>query len=149
MCREGFLDTNVLASAVATRDLCADVLRKGLASHPLLTSAEVLHELSRVRRTKFGIHQVLIDEFLSLLQQDTVFARPGPLPSVDIHDRDDLPILSAAISAGADAFVTGDRELLDLDRIERMAILSPRNFWEKLKAQPRRKSGREKPRRSR
>jgi uncharacterized protein len=144
-----FLDTNVLASAAATRGLCADVLREVLASHELLTSAQVLGELRRVLRTKFGVNQDLIDDFLWLMRQDTVLARPGQLPSVEIRDQDDLPILSAAISGGADVFVTGDKETLDVGRIEKLAILFPRQFWEKLKAQPQRRAGRGKPRRSR
>jgi putative PIN family toxin of toxin-antitoxin system len=141
-----FLDTNVLASAAATRGLCADVLREVLASHELLISAKILSELRRVLRTKFGVDQDLIDDFIWLMRQDTVLARPGQLPSVEIRDQDDLPILAAAISAGADVFVTGD---LDIGRIETLAILSPRQFWEKLKAQPHRRAGRGKPRGSR
>ena len=144
-----FLDTNVLASAAATRGLCADVLREVLASHELLTSAQVLSELERVLRTKFGVARELIDDFLSLMRQDTVLAQPGQLPTVDIKDQDDLPILSAAISAGAAVFVTGDKEILDIGQIENLAILSPRQFWDKLKAQPQRGAGREKSRRSR
>ena len=131
-----FLDTNVLASAAATRGLCTDVLREVLTSHELLTSAQVLSELKRVLKTKFGVAQDLIDDFISLMRQDTVLAEPGQLPTVEIQDQDDLPILSAAISAGADVFVTGDKEILDIGRIEKLAILSPRQFWEKLKAQP-------------
>lgn len=144
-----FLDTNVLASAAATRGLCADVLREALASHELLTSAQVLSELERVSGTQFGVAQELIDDFLALMRQDTVLARPGQLPTVEIRDQDDLPILSAAISAGAAVFVTGDRELLDIGRIGILTILSPRQFWEKLKAQPQRGTRRGKPRRSR
>ena len=144
-----FLDTNVLASAAAARGLCADVLREVFASHELLTSAQVLRELRRVLRTKFGVDRDLIDDFIWLMRQDTVLARPGQLPKVKIQDQDDLPILSAAISAKADVFVTGDKEILDLGRIEKLAILSPRQFWEKLKAQPQRRAGHKKPRRSR
>jgi putative PIN family toxin of toxin-antitoxin system len=143
------VDTNVLVSAAATRGLCADVLREVLASHELLTSAEVLSELKRVLRTKFGVAQDLIDDFISLIQQDTVLAEPGLPPPVEITDRDDLPVLSAAISGKADVFVTGDKELLDLTEIEGLAIISPRQFWDKLKAQPKRGAGRRKPRRSR
>ncbi|HEY5541942.1 MAG TPA: putative toxin-antitoxin system toxin component, PIN family [Candidatus Binatia bacterium] len=143
-----FLDTNVLAGAAATRGLCADVLREVLASHQLLTSAQVLSELRRVLRIKFDLDRDLIDDFIWLMRQDTVLARPGQLPSVEIQDQDDLPILSSAISAGADVFVTGDKEILDVGRIEQVAILSPRQFWEKLKAQPQRTAGRGKPRRS-
>jgi len=144
-----FLDTNVLASAAATRGLCADVLREVLTSHELLTSAQVLSELKRVLRTKFGVAQDLIDDFISLMREDTVLAEPGQLPTVDIQDQDDLPILSAAISAGADVFVTGDKEILHIGRIEKLAILSPRQFWEKLTAKPRSRAGRGKPRRQR
>jgi len=144
-----FLDTNVLASAAATRGLCADVLREVLASHDLLISAQVLSELKRVLETKFGVAPDLIDEFISLMRQDTVLAEPGKLPTVDIQDQDDLPILSAAVSARADVFVTGDKEILDIGRIEKMTILNPRQFWEKLKANPRRRGRHGKPRRSR
>ena len=144
-----FLDTNVLASAAATRGLCADVLREVLISHELLTSAQVLSELELVLRTKFGVARQLIDDFISLIRQDTVLAQPGQLPTVEIQDEDDLPILSAALSAGAAVFVTGDKEILDIGQIENLAILSPRQFWDKLKAQPQRGAGRRKPRRSR
>ncbi|MBI2357787.1 MAG: putative toxin-antitoxin system toxin component, PIN family [Deltaproteobacteria bacterium] len=144
-----FPDTNILASAAATRGLCADVLREVLSSHELLTSAQVLSELKRVLGTKFGVAQDLIDDFISLMRQDTVLARPGQLPAVKIQDQDDLSILSAAISAGAAVFVTGDKEILDIGQIENLAILSPRQCWEKLKVRPQRGAGRGKSRRPR
>jgi predicted nucleic acid-binding protein len=115
----------------------------------LLTSAQVLSELKRVLRTKFGVAQDLVDDFIWLMRQDTVLAQPGPLPPVAIEDQDDLPILAAAISGKADVFVTGDKELLDLGDVENLAILSPRQFWDKLKGQPQRRAGRRKTRRSR
>jgi predicted nucleic acid-binding protein len=114
-----------------------------------LTSAQVLSELKRVLRTEFGVAQDLIDDFILLMRQDAVLAQPGLLPSVEIQDQDDLPILSAAISGKADVFVTGDKELLDLSEVENLAILSPRQFWDKLKAQPQRRVRRGKSRRSR
>ena len=144
-----FLDTNVLASAAATRGLCADVLREVLTSHELLTSEQVLSELERVLRTKFDVPRDLIDDFMGLMRQDTVLAKPDPLLDIEIDDKDDVPILSAALSAAADVFVTGDKEILDLGQIGRLTILSPRQFWEKLKDQRQRGAGRAKPRRSR
>lgn len=144
-----FLDTNVLASAAATRGLCADVLRQVFASHQLFISEQVLNELNSVLRFKFGVGQDLIDDFIWLLQQDTVLAQPTQLPRVELQDKDDLPILGAAIAAGAEVLVTGDKELLELGHIKDLEILSPRQFWEKLKAQQQRRAGRGKPRRSR
>jgi len=144
-----FLDTNVLASAAATRGLCADVLRQVFASHQLFISEQVLNELNSVLRFKFGVGQDLIDDFIWLLQQDTVLAQPVQFPRVELQDKDDLPILGAAIAAGAEVLVTGDKELLELGHIKDLEILSPRQFWEKLKAQQQRRAGRGKPRRSR
>ncbi|HSB04393.1 MAG TPA: putative toxin-antitoxin system toxin component, PIN family [Thermodesulfobacteriota bacterium] len=142
-----FLDTNVLASAAATRGLCADVLRLVFASHQLFISEQVLKELKRVLRFKFGVSQDLIVDFIWLLQQDTVLTRPAQVPGVELQDKDDLSILAAAIAAGAEVLVTGDKDLLGLGHIEELEILSPRQFWEKLKAQGRARRG--KPRRSR
>jgi putative PIN family toxin of toxin-antitoxin system len=144
-----FLDTNVLASAAATRGLCADVLREVFASHELFISEQVLSELRRVLRLKFGVRQDLIDDFISLLEQDSTFAQPARLPRIELKDRDDLAIVGAAITAGAEVLVTGDKELLDLGRIANLEILSPRQFWERLKAQQQREAGRREPRRSR
>ena len=144
-----FLDTNVLASAAATRGLCADVLREVFASHELFISEQVLIELRRVLRLKFGVSQELIDDFIELLEQDSIPAQPGQPPAIELKDSDDLTILGAAISAGAEVLVTGDGELLDLDRISNLELLSPRQFWEKLKAPKQRGGGRRGPRRSR
>lgn len=144
-----FLDTNVLASAAATRGLCADVLRQVFASHQLFISQQVLNELKGVLRFKFSVSQDLIDDFIWLLQQGTVIAQPIHIPKVELQDRDDLAILGAAIAAGAEVLVTGDKELLVLGHIEDLEILSPRQFWEKLKVQQQRRAGRGKPRRLR
>ena len=143
-----FLDTNVLASAAATRGLCADVLRLVFASHQLFISEQVFKELKSVLRVKFGVSQELIDDFIWLLQQDTVLTRPAQVPKVELQDKDDLIILAAAIAAGAEVLVTGDKELLRLGHVGELEILSPRQFWERLKAQQQRQAGRPIPRRS-
>jgi putative PIN family toxin of toxin-antitoxin system len=136
------LDTNVLASAAATRGLCADVLRAVFASHELLVSEDVLSELKKVLKSKFGVEQRLIDDFIKLVKQDALLCRCGSLPKVKVQDKDDLPILGAAISANAQVLVTGDKELLNLGSIENVEIVSPWQFHEKLKAQRQRRTSR-------
>ncbi len=144
-----FLDTHVLASAAATRGLCADVLRLVFASHQLLISEQVLKELRAVLKFKFGVSQDLIDALIWLLQQDTVLAEPAHPPSIEIEDKDDRSILAAAIAAGAEVLVTGDKELLHLGHLEELEILSSRQFWEELRARQQRRVGCAKPHRSR
>ena len=130
-----FLDTNVLASAVATRGLCADVLREVLTSHELIISDALFKELERVLQQKFKLPSSLISEFLNLLKQDTILVKPVDVPKINIKDKNDLIILASAINGNADLFVTGDKELLELAKVENLEIVSPRAFWEKLKSQ--------------
>jgi uncharacterized protein len=126
------LDTNVLASAAATRGLCADVLREAMAEHELVLCPQILSELRRVLRDKFHASRALVDDFLETLEQDSVHAEPGELPAIKLRDKDDLGILAAAKSSGVRLIVTGDKELLSLGRFAGMAIVSPRQFWEEL-----------------
>lgn len=128
-----FLDTNVLVSAVATRGLCADVLREVLVSHRLVVSTDLFAELKSILHSKLGIPHNLISEFIEILHQDAHLSTPSVLPDVDIQDKNDLAILSSALNGGAELFVTGDKELFELNRIGNMEIVSPRGFWERLK----------------
>jgi putative PIN family toxin of toxin-antitoxin system len=130
-----FLDTNVLVSAVATRGLCADVLREVLLSHTLIVSPPLYAELENTLRKKLRIPPELISEFISILKQDAHLSTPAAVPEVNIQDKDDVVILSSALNGDAGLFVTGDRELLELRRIGDMEIVSPRMFWERLKIQ--------------
>lgn len=128
------LDTNVLASAVATRGLCADVLREVLAQHELIVCPQILSELRRILRSKFGVSRELIGDFVWLLQQDTICAQPDDLPRLNLKDKEDLGILAAAKSGGANVIVTGDKELQELGHFLSINIMSPRQFWQKLTA---------------
>lgn len=129
-----FLDTNVLASALATRGLCADVLRCTLSSHQLVTSPLVIEELKRVLTKKLQVPAHLAQNAEVFLRQDAILAYPGSRPSIEIKDASDLEILSSALAADADVFVTGDKELLAVKKLQGTRILSPREFWEQAQA---------------
>ena len=130
-----FLDTNVLASAVATRGLCADVLREVFASHELVISENLVEELERVLAGKLSVPRDIVDDYLWLLHQDTILAKEGESPPIKLKDRSDIPILGAALQAEADVLVTGDLELNNLKKIGNLLILSPRGFWEQLRGE--------------
>lgn len=130
-----FLDTNVLVSAVATRGLCADVLREILIHHQLIISYSLIKELERALCMKLGVPESLTSELVEVLQKESVISTSSSLPDIEIKDKDDLTILSCALNGKTDLFITGDKELLVLKRIGKMEIVSPRGFWEKLKTQ--------------
>lgn len=127
------LDTNVLVSALASRGLCADVFRAGIAGHELVVAPPLLAELRRVLQTKFRVPAEAVADALWLLEQDAIAADPEPATDVELKDRSDVPILSAAINGQADVLVTGDRELLAVRRVGKLRILSPRQFWERIR----------------
>jgi len=124
-----FLDTNVLASALTTRGLCAELFEVVLQSHELLTSDHVLRELERVLPGKLGQTQSVTDEFVALLRSEALLiTAQHPAPS--LPDPDDEPIVASALAGNASVFITGDKALLELRRIENMLIISPRKLWE-------------------
>ena len=129
-----FLDTNVLASAAATRGLCSDVLREVFASHELVISEYLIKELKRVLADKFNLPRDIREDYIWLLHQDTIVAEEFDPPSIQLKDKSDIPILGAALQAKADVLVTGDLELQNLEKIGKLLILSPRGFWERLRA---------------
>jgi uncharacterized protein len=125
-----FLDTNVLVSAIATRGLCADVMREVLSSHLLVISAPLLDELRRILTEKIVLPENVISDFIDLLQQDAIQSTTEENVNIDFQDSDGIPILSSALNGGTDFFVTGDKALLKLGKLSDMSILSPREFWE-------------------
>lgn len=130
-----FLDTNVIVSAAATRGLCADVLRTAIEFHELVVSEHLLAEIQRILKDKFGSPPGLIADVVQLLRQDTVMAESRPLADVSLKDVADIAIVTSAINGGAELLVTGDKEMLALKRVSTLAIVTPRQFWERERGQ--------------
>ena len=127
------LDTNVLVSAVATRGLSADVFNLILAEHELVVGETVLSELRRVLGEKIKVPSKTIDEVVALLRQEATVAKKAEELAVKIRDKTDLPVLSEAVAGNADVLVTGDKDLLEIERKLPLQILSPRAFWEQIR----------------
>lgn len=126
-----FLDTNVLASALTTRGLCTELFELVLQGHELLISEPVLEELERILRGKLGQSRSVTVGFVALLRAEArLTTAEHPFPA--LPDPDDEAIIASALAGQADVFITGDKALLDLQRIEKLPVMSPRQFWELL-----------------
>ena len=128
------LDSNVLVSALATRGLAADVLRVVLAEHELLVPTVVLQEVERVLRDKFAVPPGTIAIAKQVLDSQTIVARPDVPLDVSIRDPDDTWVLASAVAGGAELLITGDADLLAVAKQSPIPVLSPRAFWERLRA---------------
>jgi len=134
-----FFDTNVLASALATRGFCHEVVDMALAEHDVVLGEPVLRELERVLAERFGVDRGRIDRALANLRRLPVQTNPGQLPGKltthleRISDPDDVPVVAAALAAEAELFVTGDRALREETAGLPLQVVSPRQLWELLR----------------
>ena len=125
-----FPDTNVLASALGTRGLCADVLRLILGEHELVTGEVVIEELRSVLRRKFRVSADTVNDIESFLRGYHVEPKPRELPNLKLGDHNDLVVVGSALNSKAEILVTGDQEMLELEeKPKALRILSPRGFW--------------------
>ena len=129
-----FLDTNVLVSAFAARGLCAEVFELVLLDHHLILGRNVLCELEKALRDKVKLPVVRSAEIVECLASEAaqVFDKAEPA-SVNVDAADAL-VLGEALVSHADLFVTGDAALLRLAAVGALKIVSPRRFWEILRA---------------
>ncbi len=128
-----FPDTNVLYAALASRGLCADLLRAMLAEHDIVIGAPVLVELRRnlVGKLRIPVERVeVVIGFISELERAPSVPPPARPPAR--IDAADAAILECAARAQVDIFVTGDRALLKLGAYTGIPVVSPRDLWLRL-----------------
>jgi putative PIN family toxin of toxin-antitoxin system len=129
----GFLDTNVLVSAFATRGLCADLVELVLLEHDLVLGRHVVQELSKALRSKIKLPAAQAKAIVDFVSGEATQTIEQAAPVLVQADPADARVLGEALAAKAALFVTGDAALIALRAIEDMEIVSPRGFWEKMK----------------
>lgn len=128
-----FLDTNVWLSARFRPGLCAQLLDALLeAGVDVLLDARVHEEFMRIAGDKLGVDETLLARADLFFQKFTEILPAAEQPAAGIPDPDDAWIIAAALVAGADWFVTGDKALLDLGAVEGLPLLGPRTAYERL-----------------
>jgi putative PIN family toxin of toxin-antitoxin system len=128
------LDTNVLVAAFATRGLCSDVLRTVLTEHELVLGEVILAEFHRALKSKLRLPQAQIEAAESIFAAIDIIPKPCEASIIPIRDRSDRWILATATAGHADVLVTGDDDLLSVAANAPLPVLTPRAFWELLRA---------------
>ncbi len=125
------VDTNVLLSGSAwsgTASLLVDKLLNGEAT--LCLSEDLLAELADIlQREKFRARleqrRQNANAILTRFREAAQILEPHPVPvPASLRDLDDAHVLACAVSAQADAIVTGDKDLLDLKSFAGIPIVS-------------------------
>jgi len=84
-------------------------------------------------RGKFKATKRQADAAVAMLKTNGEIVEPVTVPLGTARDKDDLPVLGTAVAGSAAVLVTGDQELLVLGLFRGVAILSPRDFYERLR----------------
>ena len=122
------LDANVVVAAFASRGLCESIVELCLHSHEIVLCEELLEEILRNLRQKIKLPSVIVEDIGKLLREHANMISPIPLKADLCRDPDDVKILGLAVAANVDCIVTGDKDLLILEKFQGIPILTPRSF---------------------
>ena len=127
------LDTNVILAAFATRGLCAAVFQLCLTKYKILLSEYILSEVAEGLANKIRLPHVTVQEITQFLREHAQMVKPEAIEESISEDEQDLPIIGTALTGNAHFLITGDKDLLSLHKYKHVQILSPREFWERVK----------------
>lgn len=125
------LDTNGLIAAFIARGTCSELLEHCARNHVLITSRPLLKEFEEKLSGKLGYTRQETREALSLLHGKMEIVDPASLGESICRDPDDDAVLAAALGGRCNCIVTGDKDLLVLEKIQKIPILTPADFWRK------------------
>ena len=127
------LDTNVIVAAFAARGLCAAVFQLCLTKYRIVLSEYILSEVAEGLANKIRLPHVTVQEIIQFLREHAQMVTPEAIEESICEDEQDLPIIGTALSGNAHFLITGDKDLLSLQKYKSIEILSPREFWERVK----------------
>jgi putative PIN family toxin of toxin-antitoxin system len=122
------LDTNVLIAALIARGVCADLFEHCVLHHDIVSSDHILGELQRHLVGKFKYTAQEAIDAVDLLRARFTLVAPAALPQPVCRDPDDDLVLGTATAGNAVCIVTGDKDLLVLQRYQKIEILGPAQF---------------------
>ena len=126
------IDTNVLVSAALNPHGVPAAAYRKAASYPNhgMICEQNLDELKRIFQQKFPKKLSALEMFIANART-TLELVPVPKEETaleaEIRDIDDRPILRAAVKAGVDILLTGDKDFLAAN-IKKPAMMSPSEF---------------------
>lgn len=128
------LNTNVLLAGVATHGICEGLVALSFRDHTVVLSDHILDEFVEHYVGKFKATRDQATVVADTLRRNSEVVVPTDVSRDAVGDVDDLPVLGTAVAGRADCLITGDKQLLELSDYQGILILSPRQFYERLRA---------------
>ena len=130
------LDANVLLAGVFTRGVCErllDICWENAPAIAIVCSEHILGEFANNAETKFRVPAQEVAEALGRLRHRVETVEPSAVAADACRDAGDLPVLGTAVAGHADYLVTGDHDLLLLKSFQGIPIVSPREFYDRIR----------------
>ncbi|MBL8091090.1 MAG: putative toxin-antitoxin system toxin component, PIN family [Anaerolineales bacterium] len=128
------LDTNIIVSGYLGGAVEAIIVAWKSGDFTLIVTEAIINEyLSVLKRPKFKIEQVEIEDFSALLFDKAEFVIPLEHINAIPNDDSDNKFLDAAIAGRANIIVSGDQHLLELKSFQNVEIVTAKEFLEKLR----------------
>jgi len=124
------LDTNVLIAAFISHGVCNELLEHCVLNHEVVMSEFILGELKETLIGKFKFSAREANGAVSLVKSRSTVVTVSPLSPTICRDPDDDNIIATAMSGRCACIITGDKDLLDLDTVNGIQVLSPSSFWQ-------------------
>ncbi len=124
------IDTNVLIAAFIAHGVCNELLEHCVLNHDVVLSKFILDELKDKLAGKFKFTTQEANAAVRLLKSRCSIVATQTLPSPVSRDPDDDNIIATALSGNCECIITGDKDLLDLEKVGDITIASPVQFWE-------------------
>ena len=124
------VDTNVLISGLFWGGTPAEIIHAWAEGKlKVVCSAEIIDEYNRIaRRLNPGLDTSQIDRFLSFLISRSEIVQPNHWFKIILEDSGDDKFIDCAFHGQADAIISGDKHLLQLEKFGSSRILSPSEF---------------------
>ena len=124
------LDTNVIVAAFVARGLSNAVFELCLDKFKVIISNFIINETSKILKDKIKIPEERITEIIDFLKESCRMANYESLRERVCRDKNDDEILALAKDSKSKYIITGDQDLLVLNKFEDIKIVSPRQLWE-------------------
>ncbi len=123
------LDTNVLIAAFIAHGVCNELLEYCAVNHEIVLSTFILDELRDKLVRKFEFSSREAEDVIRILKSRAVVVTPQELEEPTCRDPDDDTIIGTALAGNCDCIVTGDKDLLDLQCVQGIRMITPSGFW--------------------
>jgi putative PIN family toxin of toxin-antitoxin system len=121
------VDTNILISFfVYPTGIVREIIGLAINKHiSICISPDIIEEYMRVLRLKFGWTETDISANIGLLKRMTLLVHPELRIKAVRADSTDDKIIECAVTAGADAIISGDKHLLNLKKYKNIPMMKP------------------------